>query len=132
MKNITSVAGLKNAIQLLEDEQAGKGQLLKEQFYITYNSFKPGNLLGGTLKEMVSSPYLIENIIDTTISIATGYLAKKIVVGASSNMIRRLLGSVMQLGVTNLVTKHPDTIKRIGQFVFQRFFHKKEMDSKKL
>ena len=45
MQNITSTAGLKNAIQLLEAEQAVKGQLLKEQFYITYESLKPVNLL---------------------------------------------------------------------------------------
>jgi len=38
MENITSAAGLKNAIQLLEAEQADKGQLLKAQFYLTYES----------------------------------------------------------------------------------------------
>lgn len=131
MEKITSVSGLKNAIQLLEDDQAVKGQLLKEQFQLTYKGFKPGNLMQSTLKEMVSSPYLIDNILDTTISIATGYLAKRIVVGASGNLIRRLLGSAMQLGVTSLVTKHQHKIKAISLSIFQNLFHKNKMDSKK-
>jgi hypothetical protein len=131
MEKITSVSGLKNAIQLLEDDQAVKGQLLKEQFQLTYEGFKPAKLMQSTFKEMVSSPYLIENIIDTSISIATGYLAKRVVVGASSNLIRRLLGSALQLGVTSLVTKNQHKIKAIGHSIFQNLFHKNKMDSKK-
>jgi hypothetical protein len=50
MQNITSVNGLKNAIQLLEVEQDLQGQQLKEQFYITYESLRPVNLLRNTLK----------------------------------------------------------------------------------
>jgi hypothetical protein len=130
MKNTTSVARLKKNIQLLEEEQAFKGQLLKEQFYLTYESFKPGKLLGNTLKEMVASPYFVENVIDTTIGLATGYLSRKIVVGASSNIIRRLLGSLLQTGVTSFVTKHPDTIKSVGQAFLQNIFRKKEKSVK--
>jgi hypothetical protein len=131
MQDIIDAAGLKNAIQLLEAEQADKGQLLKEQFFATYESFKPAKLLGSTLKEMIASPYLIENIIDTTIGLATGYLSKKIVVGVSSNIIRRLLGSALQLGVTSLVSKHPGAIKSAGQVIFKTIFHKKEKNSEK-
>jgi hypothetical protein len=131
MQNIIDAAGLKNAIQLLEAEQADKGKLLKEQFFATYESFKPAKLLGNTLKEMIASPYLIENVIDTTIGIATGYLSKKIVVGVSSNIIRRLLGSALQLGVTSLVSKHPGAIKSAGQAIFKNIFHKKEKNSDK-
>ena len=63
MQNITSATGLKNAIQLLEAEQADKGQLLKEQLYITVESLKPVNLLRSTLDDVASSPFLIDNII---------------------------------------------------------------------
>jgi len=126
MEKITSVAGLKNAIQVLEDEQVVKGQILKEQFYLTYESFKPGKLIGLTLKEMVSSPYLIDNVIDTGISLATGYLSRRIVVGASGNIIRRLIGTLVQVGVTKLVAKQAGNIKSIGQLAFQQIFRRKE------
>ena len=128
MQNITSTAELKNAIQLLEAEQAVKGQLLKEQFYLTYESLKPVNLLKSTLKDIASSPYLIDNILGTAMGLATGYLSKKIVVGASGNIFRKLFGSVLQFGVTNVVAQHPDAIKSFGQFIFQHIFRKKEIE----
>jgi len=126
MERITSSAGLKNAIQLLEVEQSIKGQLLREQFFLTYESLKPVNLLRSTLSDVASSPYLIENIIGNAMGLATGYLSKKIFIGASGNIFRKLFGSILQFGVTNVVAQHPDAIKSIGQFIFQHVFRKKD------
>jgi hypothetical protein len=131
MQNITSTAELKHAIQLLEVEQAIQGQQLKKQFYLTCNSLKPVNLLKSTLNEIVSSPYLIDNILSTALGLATGYLSKKIFIGTSGNLFRKLFGSVLQLGVTKVVSQHPDAIKSFGQLIFQHFLHKKERNSKK-
>ena len=69
MQNISSVAGLKNAIQLLEVEQAIKWQILKEQFYNTRESLKPINLIKSSLKEITSSPNLIDNILGAALGI---------------------------------------------------------------
>ena len=132
MQNITSIAELKYAIQLLEDEQSVKGQLLKEQFYITYESLKPFNILKSTLKDISSSPYLIDNILSTVTGLATGYLSKKVFIGASGNIFRKLIGSIVQFGVTNAVAQHPDGIKSLGQFIFQHIFRKKEKNSETL
>ena len=129
MQNITSKPGLKDAIQLLEAEQTIKGQLLKDQFYLTYESLKPVNLLMHTLKEISSSPYLIDNISGTAMGLAGGFLSKKIFVGTSGNLIRKLIGSILQFGVTNIVAQNSEIIKSIGQAIFQHFFHKKEMNS---
>lgn len=126
MENISSTADIKKAIQLLEEEQAVKGQLLKEQFYITYESLKPVNLLKNTIDEISSSPYLIDNILGAVTGVASGYLSKKVVVGASGNIFRKLLGAFIQFGVTNLVASHPDEIKFFSQLIFQRIFHKNE------
>ena len=126
METISSIASLKNAIQLLEAEQTVKGILLKEQFQLTYESLKPINILKNTLKEVSSSPLLIDNILGSVVGLATGYVSKKIVVGASGNIFRNMLGSILQFGVSNVVSQHPDTIKSIGQAIFQRIFRKKE------
>ena len=125
MQNITTSVELKNAIQILEVEQEFKLQLLKEQFYLTYESLKPINILRSTLKDITLSPNLNENILDTVIGLATGYLSKKIFIGASGNIIRKLFGSILQFGVSNIVAQHPDSIKSIGQFIFQYIFTKK-------
>jgi len=52
MQNITSVAELKYAIQELETERKVKEQLLREQFYLTYESLKPVNIRRNTLKNL--------------------------------------------------------------------------------
>jgi hypothetical protein len=131
MRKITSVAELKNAIHILEEERTVKEQAMKEQFFLTYESFKPAKLLGSTLKEMIASPYFVENILDTGIGLATGYMSRKIVVGASSNIIRKFIGYAVQAGVSNFVSKHPGTIKSIGQIIYQNIFRRKDVDSDK-
>jgi hypothetical protein len=129
MASINHILLLKNKIQLLEAEQAIMGQDLKEQFYIVYESLKPLNLLLRTLKDVSSSPNLIDNVLGTTIGLASGYLSKKIFIGSSGNLIRKLIGSALQIGVTDAVRQHPDSIKSLGQFILRHLFRKKETNS---
>jgi hypothetical protein len=126
MQNITSAVELKDAIQLLEAEQSIKGQILREQLFLTYESLKPVNLLRNALKEISSTPYLIDNISGTAMGLLGGFLSKKIFVGASGNLIRKLVGSVLQFGVTNLVAQNSEIIKSVGQALIQHFFQKKK------
>jgi hypothetical protein len=131
MENITSVADIKNAIQLLEEEQSARGQQLKEQFYLTFESLKPVNLLKSTIKDISSSPYLVDNILGTAMGLASGYLSRKVVVGASGNLLRKLFGVILQLGVTNLVARHPDEVKSLSHLIFQRIIRKKDVNTEK-
>jgi len=130
MKNIKSSAELKDAIQQLEFEHTIKGQLLKEQLLLTHESLKPVNLIKNALSEVASSPYLVDNILGASVALATGYISKKIAVSGSGNVIRKFLGTILQFGVTNVVAQHTDTIKSVGQFIYQHFLHKKEMNEK--
>jgi hypothetical protein len=131
MQTITSVAGLKNSILLLEAEQSIKGQLLKDQLFLTYESLKPVNLIKQTLKEISSSPYLIDNISGSAMGLLSGFLSRKIFVGTSGNLIKKLIGSVLQFGITNIVAQNSDVIKSVGQTVLHHFFRKKIMNSNK-
>jgi len=128
MQHKTSIAGLKDAIQLLEAEQDANGQLLKEQFYIIVKGLRPANFLMKTLGKLTSSPYLIENILGTSIGLASGFLTKRIVVSTSGNILRKLLGSVLQFGVTNIVARHPGTIKLFGKLILRSIFRKKNVN----
>lgn len=126
MENITSTADLKNAIQRLEAEQAFEKQLLKEDLNMFIESFKPINLLKSTLSDITTSPHLIDNIVGITVGLASGYLSRVLVVGGSGNLIKKLIGTVLQLGVTSSVAQHPETIKALGQYIFQHIFRKKD------
>ena len=125
MQEINSVMELKYAIRILEAKQAEKAALLKEQFFITYESLKPVNLIKNSLKEIFTSPNLIDNFLGTSVGLASGFLSKKLVVGASSNIFRKLLGSLLDYGVTNVVAQHPEGIISLGQLIFHRIFDKK-------
>ncbi len=129
MENITTSAELKNAILILEFEQDLKGKLLKEQLLLVHESFKPVNLIKNALSEVASSPYLSDNLLGSIIGLATGYISRKIAVGSSGSVIKKLLGTILQFGVTNFVAQHVDTIKIFGQSFFQRLFHKEEMNT---
>ena len=132
MQKITSVGGLKNAIQLLEAEHTVKGELLREQFNLTYESFRPVNLLKNALKDISSSPYLVDDFLGTSIGLASGFLSKKLFIGTSGNVFRKLMGSLLQFGVTNIVSHHPESIKALGQIIFHYIFRKKETNSENL
>jgi hypothetical protein len=131
MQNINSAEELKAAIESLKAEQILKGRLLKEQLNYTFDSLKPVNILKNALNDISSAPEFTENILGTATGLASGYLSKRIFTGSSRGTFRNLLGTLLQVGVTNLVAKHPDAIKTLGKFISDFFKGKKEKKSKK-
>ena len=125
MQNITTVAGLKNAIQVLEVEQASKGQLLKEQLSVIYESLMPINILRNTLKKFSGKSDLIENLSGSAMGAASGLLIKKIFIGKSGNAFKRLLGSILQMGISNIVNQNSELIKSVGHGIINYLFGKK-------
>jgi hypothetical protein len=131
MQNITSIAGLKNAIQLLEVEHAANGRLLKEQFYSIYESFKPINLLRNTLHDISSSPNLIDNILGTGLGLATGLISNLVFKGIAGTGFRKLISPVLQSGVTNFVAQHSGSLRSVGEIMLLRIFRKKRIEIRK-
>jgi hypothetical protein len=129
METIKSSGELKIAIETLSLEQAENEKLLKEQFHLAFESIKPANLLKGTLKDVASSPLIIEDIIGTVLGLSTGYLSKKIIVGSSANVIRKIIGSVMQVSISKLVANNVEGIKSAGWNILHMVFKKKKSNT---
>ena len=129
MQKITSAADLKNAIQLLEVEQVEKGNLVKEQFFTTVETFKPANLIASALNDIKKSPYLIENILGAAAVLITGVFSNKLIFNSRGNKLKKLLGVMLQFGVTNLVVRNHGTIRSIGQVLFKHLGSRKRMNS---
>jgi len=106
MESITTSEELKNAIQILELNQQVREQQLKEHVYLVIESLKPANLIRSAVHDITSSPYLIENILGTAVGLVSGYISKNIASGKSGNLVRKLLGAILQFGVTNVVTRN--------------------------
>ncbi|HEY6503714.1 MAG TPA: hypothetical protein VIZ28_07070 [Chitinophagaceae bacterium] len=114
MQKINTATSLRNAILELEMRQANEGKILKEQFHIAYESLKPLNLIKNTFKQAAGSVALKENLLNTSVGLTAGYLSKILFEGVSHNPLKKLLGSALMFGITNLVTKNPETLKSIG------------------
>lgn len=129
MGHIQSTDQLKQAIEILEAEHSEKGMLLKEQFNLTYENLKPLSLLKSAVKELTASLYMADNTLGSFAGIATGYLSRRLIIGNSGSIFRKLFGAILQYSVTNLVARHPDQIKALGHFLIRKIFHNKEDNS---
>lgn len=105
---------IKAAILQLEVQQAVELKILRQQLHLTYESIKPINLVRNTFKEVVASEELTDNIVNTSVGLAAGYVSKTLFEKASHSPFRKLLGTAILFGVTNLVAKNPHTVKSIG------------------
>jgi len=119
MQKINSGADLREAILQLESRRDEQQKILKAQLHLVYESIKPLNFIKSTFKEAAASEDLKDDILNTTLGLATGYVSKILFVGVSHSPLRKLLGTVLMFGVTNVVTKHPEAIKSLGKGVFK-------------
>ena len=87
------------------------GELVKKQFENMAKNMKSDNTIKNSFNKTINSPNLVENVLSVTTGLATGYLTKKIAVGSKGNLLRRLLGVSIQVGITTIVAQHPKAIK---------------------
>lgn len=123
MKNKTDA--LKERISVMETQQAKEFVVLREQIHLTYDTVKPLNFLKTTFREFTSSPDLKDNIVDNVIGLTTGYLSKKVLIGAAHNPITKVAGTLLQFAVAKVVSRHSVTIKAVGEVMLRRIFRNK-------
>jgi len=132
MDKIASIGELEAAIVVLKAEQELKVQLLRNEFFTIVEGLKPINLIKDTFREGASSLNLFDSILGTVVGVAAGSLTRNVFVGASAGVIRKVMGSAFQLGVTNIVRRNTKAIKTFGRYITQRIFNRKEENSGKL
>ena len=123
---INNSAELKEAIKLLEEQKSIQKERLTEQFHIAYESLKPINILKNSLNKVVNSPGVSDNIIDTSISVGAGLLSKKLLIGKSAGIVKKILGLALEFGVAGLVSKNSDAIKSGGLSLLGKIFKSKK------
>src|ERR1051326_7326641 len=106
MLKIKTTGELQLAIMHLEYKQDAELQALRKQFNDTRERLKPMNLLKDTLREIGESPEEAGS--------ATGYLAKKIIVGKSENVFRNFIGTVIQ----NIFASNPEIVRSLTAKLF--------------
>jgi hypothetical protein len=109
MEKRNATQNLSQTILLLEQKKAEELQSLQQQYLVIYEGVKPLNLVKNALNKMTTSPELKHNILNTVIGLSTGYISKKLLLGSTHNPIKRILGTVLQFAVTNLVARRNNT-----------------------
>ena len=113
MEQIKSGIDLQAAIQQLEIRQAAEAEILKKSFAVAYNSIKPINLIKSIFHEAVESPDLKKTVVNTSVGVTAGFLSKLLFQGATRNPLKRLLGTALMFGITNVVVKNPEMVRSV-------------------
>ena len=120
--HITSALDLKTAIAELEQRKIFQERMLIQQFNHTYESLKPINIIKSTFNHVVHSPDLKTNIVNAGIGLGAGIISKKIIVRGSSNILRRIAGTLLEFAIAGIVTKNSGGIKKVGKGLLHNFF----------
>jgi hypothetical protein len=126
MNQKNQVEILQEQITLIRAQQEKEFLQMREQFHVVAVNLKPSNLIGSIFSDIAESPKTNNSLVDNTIGITTGFLTRKFLFGASASPVKRAIGSLVQIGISNLVYKNSFAIKAIGGFLLQRIFKKKE------
>ncbi|MES2655484.1 MAG: hypothetical protein V4620_07845 [Bacteroidota bacterium] len=126
MAKVDSIEQLKQRIALLTIQQANDERLLKEQFKTSFEALKPVNLIKNTFRELSQEPDFKDDLLSAAMGIASGYISKKLAVGNSHNPIKQVLGMLLQVAITSLVSKNADGIKSTIMLLIKKLTSKKE------
>jgi hypothetical protein len=106
--DIYTIDTLNQRIKLLEEQQDKEWSEIKEEIGDIKENLRPTNLIRNAVSEINGAIGLKSEIAQSAISIGIGYLAKKIVIGKTESTFKNILGTVLQLAVTTLVSKPHD------------------------
>ena len=108
MEAILTIDQLNQKIKELEVRQDTEWCDIKDHIEDIKENLKPLNLIRNTVEEINETVGFKSHLAQSAISIGIGYIAKRFIVGKGDSMFKGILGSVVQLIVTNLVSKPQD------------------------
>ena len=101
---INNSIDLENAIALLSLKNKSQNSALKNQFADAVDSLKPARLLkAAAVNNLADNPGVAKVAIGTIVAVEAGGLSKKLIVGKSGNIFRRIIGTVVELAVARSV-----------------------------
>jgi hypothetical protein len=103
---ITTAAELEDAIEQLQRKAALQKEALGTQFNVMVESLKPANLLKSAVHNMAEKPGLVNTALGTTVAMGAGALSKKLIMGKSGGLIKKLLGGVAEFAISRAVANN--------------------------
>lgn len=124
MKNKNATDALNDLILVQEIKYDNDLEQLKNQFDVAYESVKPINLIKNLFHEVTATPEIKNDLLSNVIGLGTGFISKKILLGSLYNPVTKIIGTVFEFAVANLVSKNSNRIKTIGGNLLKHFLKK--------
>lgn len=124
MKNKNATDSLSDLILIQEMKYDNDLEQLKNQFDVAYESVKPINLIKNLVHSVTASPEIKNDLLSNVIGFGTGFISKKILLGSLHNPVTKVLGTLFEFAVANVVSKHTVGIKTIGGNLLKHFLNK--------
>ena len=122
---IKNSADLRAAILELEDRKQREKQQLVENFHTFTESLSPINLIKSTFNKVKETPGISGNILKAAVGLGVGILSKRLLIGKSGGLVKRMLGSALEMGVMGVVAKNTDTLQYKAVRLFKNLFGSK-------
>lgn len=131
MESIKTEKELQAHIDILQEKWREEGAVIKKEFFVMYENFHPLSFLTKSVKELVGSRKGSNGLLNSTLAVTAGSLAKMFFVNASKNPIKKMVGTVLMVGVSNMVNRHPEILGTIRGFISGLRKEKKQKQKQK-
>jgi hypothetical protein len=115
MNTITSIEQLRKEMEVCELKQARAETALKEELNLVVKNIQPINLIKNTLSKFSGTSDLKEKLVDSTLGTVSGFLLNKLVVRGSHNPLKQILGTLLQIGVSAMISNKSKILFSIGK-----------------
>lgn len=127
MEAIKNSVDLRQAILKLEIQRNDSRAAIHEQVKRGYESIQPSNILKTTFGTNAISSLLGSDFIRTGLALLIGQLSKAIFVGSSHSWIKKSMGGLLSIGLTNVLARNPAVLNTIGAWL--KYLSPKEEES---
>lgn len=123
MEKITDCTSLTSRIAFLESKRETEKQAIADEFHNLLDSLKPVNLLKKLFHSVKESPDLKSDIMHGIVGMGTGFLTNKLLLGKMHGPMKKILGTLLQFGITKAAVQYPETIKTKGLSILSNLLH---------
>jgi hypothetical protein len=109
-EKISNTSELGIAIKRLERKKRIMEEDLKDEAHAMLESMKPANILKHTIEEVRESIELKHNLFKVALGLGVGYFSRKLIIGKSAGIVKKVLGTALQYGITQFVVKKENDV----------------------
>ena len=114
MDGITSADSLHEAIVALERRRREQEQGLYDSVVHVVESLRPVNVIKTIARDLAGSPGVRHQALSAGLGLVAGYAVKKLLFGGQSGLLKKILGTALQVGIASLVGGKGDSIQAAG------------------